>query len=227
MARPSTLQDGEDNIKRKAVRRLIAALALLAIAVAGLAVLDYFARQHREEGSTPPPKPPAPAPVVEPVPQSPDKPSGQEAPPPPQAGDGLDSGSLPSDLPAKDPEAAPPEDSSGPARRPARRRSAAADASSPPGPTPARPGLAGTAPVPEKPSERDHPSGPKGFIVQVGVFGSTANADALQAKLRQAGIEATTETRVQLGPFPDLPTAEAAVNRVRALGLKPVLVPQR
>jgi len=96
-----------------------------------------------------------------------------------------------------------------------------------PGPAATRPGPAGTAPASEIPSQREHPPSTRAFIVQLGVFGSTANADALQAKLRQAGIEATTETRVLLGPFPDLATAEAAINRVRALGLKPVLVTQK
>ena len=68
---------------------------------------------------------------------------------------------------------------------------------------------------------------PKGFVVQIGVFTSYTNAEALRQKLKESGIEARTETRVQLGPFTDRAQAEAAMEKIRSLGIRGVLVPQR
>lgn len=64
-------------------------------------------------------------------------------------------------------------------------------------------------------------------MVQVGVFSSAANAEALRDRLRQAGIQAQTETRLQVGPFKDRAEAERTLLRLKELGVKGVVVPQR
>jgi DedD protein len=61
-------------------------------------------------------------------------------------------------------------------------------------------------------------------MIQVGVFTSPANAQALQKQLQRAGIEAHLETRVQLGPFEDKRDADKALSRARKLGINAVLV---
>jgi DedD protein len=67
----------------------------------------------------------------------------------------------------------------------------------------------------------------KAYMIQVGVFTSPANAQALQEQLKRAGIEARLETRVQLGPFKDKRDADKALARVKKLGINAVLVSAR
>ena len=64
-------------------------------------------------------------------------------------------------------------------------------------------------------------------MIQVGVFTSPANAQALQKQLRRAGIESHLETRVHLGPFKDKRDAEKALARAKRLGINAVLVSAR
>ena len=65
------------------------------------------------------------------------------------------------------------------------------------------------------------------LLVTAGVFASPANAEALRDRLRRAGIDAHTETRVRIGPFKTAAEAQAVSARLRALGLEPVTLPQR
>ena len=67
----------------------------------------------------------------------------------------------------------------------------------------------------------------KAYMIQVGVFTSPANAQALQKQLHRAGIEAHLETRVQLGPFKDRQEADKALARAKQLGINAVLVSAR
>ena len=67
----------------------------------------------------------------------------------------------------------------------------------------------------------------KAYMIQVGVFTSPANAQALQKQLHRAGIEAHLETRVQLGPFRDRREADNALARAKQLGINAVLVSAR
>lgn len=90
--------------------------------------------------------------------------------------------------------------------------------------------------VPAKPTEASPPASAKiaakpatgkAYVVQVGVFTSPANAQALQQQLAKAGIPARTETRVQLGPFQDRREAETALAKVKKLGVNAVLIAPR
>lgn len=67
----------------------------------------------------------------------------------------------------------------------------------------------------------------KAYLVQVGIFNSPANAQALQKQLRRAGLDARLETRVQLGPFKDKRDADKALARAKKLGINAVLVNSR
>ena len=67
----------------------------------------------------------------------------------------------------------------------------------------------------------------KAYMIQVGVFTSPANAQALKKQLHRAGIEAHLETRVQLGPFKDRQEADKALARAKKLGINAVLISAR
>lgn len=58
------------------------------------------------------------------------------------------------------------------------------------------------------------------FVVQMGVFNNLANAEEFRAKLEQAGLPALIEARVQVGPFSTRQEADAAREKLRALGLE-------
>jgi len=82
-------------------------------------------------------------------------------------------------------------------------------------------------PASAKIAAKPAPATGKAYVVQVGVFMSPANAQALQQQLVKAGIPAHTETRVQLGPFQDRREAETALAKVKKLGVNAVLVAPR
>lgn len=62
------------------------------------------------------------------------------------------------------------------------------------------------------------------YMVQLGVFNTTANAQALQKQLKRAGINAHLETFVKMGPFKDKHAAEKALARAKKFGIQAVLV---
>jgi DedD protein len=64
-------------------------------------------------------------------------------------------------------------------------------------------------------------------VVQLGVFTSPQNAEALQRKLAEAGVATSTETRVLIGPFRDRAEADRSMDVVKKLGLGAVVVPAR
>ncbi len=69
------------------------------------------------------------------------------------------------------------------------------------------------------------PRGLAGFLLQAGVFSSPQRAEELHAKLVLSGIPSTLETRVQVGPFKTRQEAEAAQQKLKALGVNTVLLP--
>ena len=64
----------------------------------------------------------------------------------------------------------------------------------------------------------------KNYEVQLGVFTDMENAKQLQAKLTQNGIPSHSETRVQVGPFANKAEADAAKEKLKALGIGAVVV---
>ena len=77
------------------------------------------------------------------------------------------------------------------------------------------------------PAERNALVPGKAYMIQVGVFSTPANAQALQKQLQHAGMEARLETRVQLGPFRDRRDADKALARAKKLGINAVIVSAR
>jgi DedD protein len=65
---------------------------------------------------------------------------------------------------------------------------------------------------------------PAGYVVQFGVFANPQNALQLVERLKQAGIAAQTETRVQLPPFKTKAEAEAALAKLKEKGISAVVV---
>ncbi|MEJ2792650.1 SPOR domain-containing protein [Iodobacter sp. LRB] len=62
-----------------------------------------------------------------------------------------------------------------------------------------------------------------GYTVQAGVFLQAQNANKLLSQLKAAGIPAYTETRVQIGPFKDKASADAAAAKLKRLGIEPIV----
>jgi len=75
---------------------------------------------------------------------------------------------------------------------------------------------AAATPTTKEPSA--HPGSPPpgpGFMVQLGVFTDSANAESLRRELARKGYPAHLQSRVVLGPFPNRQTALAAQEKVR------------
>ncbi|WP_293937087.1 SPOR domain-containing protein [Iodobacter sp.] len=64
---------------------------------------------------------------------------------------------------------------------------------------------------------------PNGYTVQAGVFLHAENAGKLLAQLKTAGVPAFIETRVQIGPFKDKASADAAADKLKRLGITPAV----
>jgi len=91
--------------------------------------------------------------------------------------------------------------------------------------------LASTPKTPPSPSAAaESPSKPllskllSGFAVQAGVFSDPRRAEELQAKLLQEGIPSSIEARVEVGPFKTRAEAQAAREKMKALGIDTVLL---
>lgn len=77
-------------------------------------------------------------------------------------------------------------------------------------------------PRPPAPASRPltQPLGQPGmFLLQLGVFNSTANAEELRAKLELNGIPSQIEARVQVGPFKSRLEAEQMRDKLKQLGM--------
>jgi cell division protein FtsN len=91
-------------------------------------------------------------------------------------------------------------------------------------PPPSRSGRPGVG----APAADAAPATVKGYFVQLGVFASLENAEALRARLEGLGIPARLESRVVVGPFPDQAAARAAQARLRDAGQEGgLIVPPR
>ncbi|AYH45723.1 SPOR domain-containing protein [Azoarcus sp. DN11] len=93
--------------------------------------------------------------------------------------------------------------------------SAAVQASPPAAETPPAPGAA--APLPPAAPARLHtepPPGP-GYLIQLGVFLDTGNAEGMRRELERKGYPAHLQARVVLGPYPDRQSALAEQEKIR------------
>ncbi len=86
--------------------------------------------------------------------------------------------------------------------------------------------------LPRPPSRSDSPppAPPRlfsGYAVQAGVFSEAAHAEELRARLTLNGIPSTLEARVQIGPFKTRAEAEAARQKLQAIGVEGIVLPPR
>ena len=80
----------------------------------------------------------------------------------------------------------------------------------------------------QKSAATGHAGGEESFVVQLGAFSNAANAKSLQKKLRDNKFKAYTDTvknaggdrvRVRVGPYPSREAAEKARDRLKAMRL--------
>ena len=240
-APPSALAASDDatEIRRRAMRRLAIAVLMLTAAFGALLTYERFksprmvAPDARPSPASPaaalkPPAEPLPeaVPAVEATPSEPAAPTAADvpaAPPPPPPPQVINNERLPAT-------GGPP-----PRLTPTRPDTAAPKASAAAAPAPgavARPAPATnpatTAPPPASTTApAPKPDTTRGYAVQLGVFASPPNAEALQRKLAEAGLTTFTETRVLIGPFRDRAEADRSMEIVKKLGLGGVVVPAR
>ena len=220
----ATLENNE--IKQRAVRRLVVAVVLVLIAVGILTYLSYYKPSKLVTKPTPENLPPPPPPIVTgPEPQQilPAQPDQALPEPPPIAAEIPPLAAVPSPPPPPPPSVTSkplpqpgpgPKKSTAPAQQPL--------VTAHPAPVPlTSPTLAPAAtPTASKPSATPV----AGYVVQFGVFGNPQNALQLAEKLKQAGIDAQTETRVQLPVFKSKAEAEAALVKMREKGITATIV---
>ncbi len=236
--------DDQNEIKKRAIRRVIVASVLVAAAIAALTVLTRYkseapvARTTTQGTALPPAAQPEPAvPVQEEMAAPPTTPPEQEAqptapPPPPPEVVNVPATAEPAPKTAKPASVRPGAEAEvsarpAPAKPAATQPQAAARAVQETQPVqPAKP-------IAEKPAEKAPPPAkaaepaPKAYTVQLGVFSNPTNALQLQEKLAQNGIKSYTETKLNVGPFQSKAEADQALAKIRAMGVSAVVVPVR
>ena len=237
MASPPVLED-PNHMTSRAKTRIGIAVVLLAVAIGGLALLSKRTPETRleeqpsqkqeslssGEGAATAPTTPETSPQISSAQQEPPPPMPvPEAPvtPPPPPPPAPVVSKLPPELPKSAAPATPRSVSAAPEKL----------AEKPVTPPPAKPTPepAKVAPQPERGKPATLPAKqepvPKNFEVQVGVFTDMENAKQLQAKLAEHGIPSHTETKLQVGPFNTKAEAEAAREKLKALGIGATVVP--
>lgn len=243
--------DEQNDIRKRAVRRLIAAFVVVALAIVALTILSKYEPEKPVTQTAPqetvlPPEKPVPATPPEAPPPPPEAEAQPQTPPPPPE---VVNAPAPATAPEKP--AVPAEEAV--SAKPAPVKPAPAPkptAETPSGlrldhkltAAPARPAAPVQPPVQAKPAEPLRPveraavpaparpaevAAPKGYTVQLGVFSNPANALQLQEKLAQHGIKSYTETKLNIGPFQTRAEADQALAKLRSLGISAVVVPGR
>jgi DedD protein len=196
----SVVSEEELQLRKRARRRLVGAIALVAIAVIVLPlVLDHEPSEPLRDVR------------VEMAPQAPT----QTAATPPQ------------DQPAHPAPAAEPA-SPAPTATPAPAEVPPAAAQQPlPQPTPApEPAATPARPEPKPFAVAPKPAQPAEFVIQLGAFGEMARARAYEQRLKKAGfpvylerVSGTNKTRVRAGPYASREAAERAYQQMKQRGL--------
>ncbi|HEX7742650.1 MAG TPA: SPOR domain-containing protein [Sphingobium sp.] len=198
----AAVSDDERQLKKRARRRLVGAVALVLLIVVFLPmILDSEPKPLNQDISItipPVPKPEVAPPISAPTPATP-------APAAPHVA-GMPEGPAPAQpesAPAVEPRAATPKNA-----------------------TP-RPEVR-TAPKPAPKTEAKPAASDDSFVVQLGAFSNAANARALQKKLQDNKFKAYTElvksaagdrTRVRVGPYTTREAAEKARDRMKSMKL--------
>ncbi len=230
----SATADDTAEIKHKLAMRMLFAGVMIVALLGGLALFDYYSAQPEPE-VTPPPQftepvpvakkmvtqpvtPPVAAPeVVAPTETKPVEPEATSAP--------VDKRAPRVDTPPPPVVAAQPSVPRKPAAPVHSASPVSTEASAPPTPTPPAPSESAVSPT--TPAVPTPPRLFSGYALQAGVFADPRRAEELQARLVEAGIPATIEARVQVGPFKTRAEANAARAKLNALGIESVLLPPK
>lgn len=208
-------------IKKRALRRLVIAIILIAAAVAILTFLSRF-QPGKTLTTTAPEQPRVLPPETQPVEQAPEAISAPES-------EVSAVQPAPETTPATEPPPPPQVINEQPGqkalpRKPESRPSGVKPLVKSVPPSPPKEEAKPVAPPPAQPPLPKEAA--KGYVVQLGVFSNPENAIELQKKLKEHGIKSYTETKVHIGPFKDKAEAEAALAKLKALGIGAVIVPQ-
>lgn len=234
----STDSDLQTDLRKRARRRLLGAVALALTAAIVLPIVmdheprppaqDIAVRIPPREGAAPlasparvaadPDETLQPPPDSEPVPQTLSRPATQ-APASPQAA------VRPEVKPEPKPESKPePKPEPKPAPKPE------------PKPEPPRPAAKPEVSPAEAARAAAVLDGKSSFALQLGVFGDAANVAKLRARARELGLASFTEdvkladgqtrTRVKVGPFSSRQAAEAAQRKLEAAGMRSMVAPR-
>ncbi len=228
------------DIKRKLAWRMgFAGLMIIAL-LGGLAMFDYLSAQRDAEPSAPAFNEPVPVPkktVTQPVtPAEPspeankeEKKESKDSTPESSAAP-VDKSAPVVDLPPRPEVAAQPvlPQAFRPGGKPASASQPAASAPTRTSETKAAPVSAPAARAePPIAAAQPQPAPPRlfsGYALQAGVFSDPRRAEELHAKLTLEGIPSTIEARVQVGPFKNKEEAEAAREKMKALGIDAVML---
>ncbi|MDY0057359.1 MAG: SPOR domain-containing protein [Methyloversatilis sp.] len=226
----STDSDLQTDLRKRARRRLLGAIALaLTAAIVLPIVMDHEPRPPAQDIAVRIPPRDAAPPLASPARDAqPDADAAEPAPPP-----------APPDsepLPASRPEVPKPV----PVVKPETPKQAEA---AKPAPKPE------VRPVPVKPAAKAEPSSTEAaraaavldgkttsFALQLGVFSDAANVAKLRARSKELGFASFTEdvkladgqtrTRVKVGPFSSRAAAEAAQRKLEAAGMRSMIAPR-
>ena len=230
----SATADDTAEIKHKLAMRMLFAGVMIVALLGGLALFDYYSAQPEPEVTAPPQftepvpvakkmvtqpvTPPVAAPeVVAPTETKPVEPEATSAP--------VDKHAPRVDAPPPPVVAAQPSVPRKPAAPVHSASPVSTEASAPPTPTPPAPSESAVSPT--TPAVPTSPRLFSGYALQAGVFADPRRAEELQARLVEAGIPATIEARVQVGPFKTRAEANAARAKLNALGIESVLLPPK
>ena len=230
----SATADDTAEIKHKLAMRMLFAGVMIVALLGGLALFDYYSAQPEPEVTAPPQftepvpvakkmvtqpvTPPVAAPeVVAPTETKPVEPEATSAP--------VDKHAPRVDAPPPPVVAAQPSVSRKPAAPVRSASPVSTEASAPPTPTPPAPSESAVSPT--TPAVPTPPRLFSGYALQAGVFADPRRAEELQARMVEAGIPATIEARVQVGPFKTRAEADAARAKLNALGIESVLLPPK
>lgn len=230
----SATADDTAEIKHKLAMRMLFAGVMIVALLGGLALFDYYSAQPEPE-VTPPPQFTEPVPVakkmvtqpVTPPVAAPEAAAPAETKPvePEATSAPVDKRAPRVDTPPPPVVAAQPSVPRKPAAPVHSASPVSTEASAPPTPTPPAPSESAVSPT--TPAVPTPPRLFSGYALQAGVFADPRRAEELQARLVEAGIPATIEARVQVGPFKTRAEANAARAKLNALGIESVLLPPK
>lgn len=237
----------QPDLKRKLVWRMGFAGLMIVMLLGTLAVFDYLSAPDEPETSAPRFTEPVPVPkkeITQPVKQVealPEPPKEEKKAAEPEAT------AAPVEPPPR-PEVAPqpvlprPQHSGEPRAVPTVRPRAAVQHQAPAAaaaqPVPSRVTEARPAAPAEEPSQAARPAATpapaggstlggrlfKGYALQAGVFSDVSGAEEVRAKLMLNNIPSTLEVRIHVGPFKTREEADAAREKMKALGIDAMLL---